>query len=209
MTSGTTIDLSKYDYEILIDKSGSMEKADCPGGKSRFEYAQEQAEALARTCEKFDSDGITVVPFNGHFKVYENTTADRVEQVFMENKPQGSTATGAVVEDRLFGRAGYFARKAAGSAKPLILVIITDGEATDPELLEKVIVNAANKVESDEELGISFFQVGRDATAHKFLKKLDDDLQSHGAKFDIVNVKTYDELEDVSITEALIAALTE
>lgn len=54
MTIGVELDLSKYDIELLLDKSGSMSTTDCPGGKSRWEYAKEQTEGLAREAAKWD-----------------------------------------------------------------------------------------------------------------------------------------------------------
>jgi len=39
------------------------------------------------------------------------------------------------------------------------------------------------------------------------LKKLDDDLVAQGAKWDIVDTKTFEEIESIGITQALIAAL--
>lgn len=58
-------------------------------------------------------------------------------------------------------------------------------------------------------MGISFLQVGKDSGAHAFLKRLDDDLVKQGAKHDIVDTKTMEELETIGLTEALIAALND
>ena len=60
------------DYTLIIDKSGSMSTPDQPGGRSRWDAAQESTLALARKCEQFDPDGITVYLFSSRFKRYEN-----------------------------------------------------------------------------------------------------------------------------------------
>lgn len=49
----------------------------------------------------------------------------------------------------------------------------------------KVIVNAAARINSQEDLSVSFIQIGDDRSATKFLKFLDDNLRPQGAKFDI------------------------
>ncbi|MBD2541706.1 hypothetical protein H6G60_23320, partial [Coleofasciculus sp. FACHB-SPT36] len=46
-----------------------------------------------------------------------------------------------------------------------------------------------------------------DAQATKFLKVLDDELQSAGAKFDICDTVTMDDMEDMTLTEVLINAI--
>ena len=56
----TNEDLKKYDFVVLVDKSGSMSETDCPNRKSRWDYAQENVLSIARECMKYDSDGITV-----------------------------------------------------------------------------------------------------------------------------------------------------
>ena len=56
------------DYTLLIDKSQSMSTQDQPGGKSRWEVAQESTYALAKQCEEYDPDGITVYLFSSRFR---------------------------------------------------------------------------------------------------------------------------------------------
>jgi hypothetical protein len=64
-------------------------------------------------------------------------------------------------------------------------------------------------MERDEELGISIIQVGSDAQASKFLKALDDQLQGVGAKFDICDTVTLDDMEDMSLADILTNAITD
>ncbi|MBA4446915.1 hypothetical protein FHL01_17535, partial [Cylindrospermopsis raciborskii CS-506_C] len=71
------------------------------------------------------------------------------------------------------------------------------------------VIKASRKMDKDEELAISLIQVGRDPQATKFLKTLDDQLQSVGPKFDICDTVTLDELEEMSLTEVLMNAITD
>ncbi|BBH53975.1 hypothetical protein JCM31447_24280 [Fluviispira sanaruensis] len=59
-------------------------------------------------------------------------------------------------------------------------------------------------MESNNEFGISFIQIGDDKYARDFLKKLDDDMVSIGAKFDICDTKTCDEIENMSLDQVLL-----
>lgn len=196
------------DYTLIIDKSGSMSTPDQPGGRSRWQDAQESTLALARKCEQLDPDGITVYLFSGRFKRYDDVTAAKVEQIFMENDPMGTTNLAAVLQD---ATESYFKRKAAGQTKSggETILVITDGEPDDRKAVMEVIVTASRRMERDEELGISLIQVGRDAQASKFLKALDDQLESVGAKFDICDTVTIDEMEELTIVEVLLRAIND
>lgn len=200
--------MSDRDYTLIIDKSGSMSTPDQVGGRTRWEIAQESTIALARKCEQFDPDGITVYVFSGKFKRYDDVTTAKVSQIFQENDPAGTTNLAAVLQDALNN---YFQRKAAGNTKPNgeTILVITDGEPDDRKAVFEVIIQATRQMEKDEELAISMIQVGSDAQATKFLKALDDQLQSVGAKFDICDTITLDDLEDMSLTDVLMNAITD
>ncbi|MEH2236029.1 vWA domain-containing protein [Nostoc sp.] len=200
--------MSDRDYTLIIDKSGSMSTPDQVGGRSRWEIAQESTLALARKAEQFDPDGITVYVFSGRFKRYDDVTSAKVAQIFLENDPSGTTNLAGVLQDALNN---YFQRKAAGKSKPNgeTILVITDGEPDDRKAVFEVIIHATRQMERDEELGISIIQVGLDAQATKFLKALDDQLQSVGAKFDICDTVTLDDLEEMSLVDVLTNAITD
>ncbi|HCQ22051.1 MAG: vWA domain-containing protein [Aphanizomenon sp.] len=200
--------MSDRDYTLIIDKSGSMSTPDQAGGRTRWQIAQESTIALARKCEEFDPDGITVYVFSGKFKRYDDVTTAKVAQIFQENDPAGTTNLGSVLQDALNN---YFQRKAAGQTKPNgeTILVITDGEPDDRKAVFEIIISATRQMEKDEELGISMIQVGSDPQATKFLKALDDQLQSVGAKFDICDTITLDDLEDMSLADVLMNAITD
>ncbi|MDZ8188692.1 MAG: VWA domain-containing protein [Nostoc sp. ChiSLP02] len=200
--------MSDRDYTLIIDKSGSMSTPDQVGGRSRWEIAQESTLALARKAEQFDPDGITVYVFSGRFKRYDDVTSAKVAQIFLENDPAGTTNLAGVLQDALNN---YFQRKAAGRTKPNgeTILVITDGEPDDRKAVFETIIHATRQMERDEELAISIIQVGSDAQATKFLKALDDQLQSVGAKFDICDTVTLDDLEEMSLVDVLTNAITD
>jgi hypothetical protein len=106
--------LDKRDYTLIIDKSGSMSNVDTGTTKSRWEIIKESTLALARKCDQLDDDGITVYLFSGKFKRYDQVSAVKVEQIFQENEPMGSTNLTAVLQDAINQ---YFQRKRSGKAK--------------------------------------------------------------------------------------------
>lgn len=87
-----------------------------------------------------------------------------------------------------------------------------------------VIVAATHRMDRDEELGVSFLQIGRDQGASAFLKRLDDDLVGprktgllqrifgggkRTARFDICDTLTFADMEDRSLTDVLLSALND
>ncbi|MCP2731237.1 vWA domain-containing protein [Limnofasciculus baicalensis] len=198
--------LEQRDYTLIIDKSGSMSIRDQLSGKSRWNVMQESTFALASKCEELDPDGITLYLFSGRFKRYDNVTSDKVVQIFQENEPSGRTDLAMVLQDALDN---YFQRKDKGETKENgeTILVVTDGEPDDRKAVMKVIIEASRKMDIDEELAISFIQIGSDSQATKFLKILDDELQGAGAKFDIVDTVTIEDMEDMSLTDVLINAV--
>ncbi len=199
--------LGNRDYTLILDKSGSMSTRDQPGGKSRWQAAQESTIALANKCEEFDPDGITVYTFSSKFRRYDNVTSAKVEQIFRENEPVGGTNLTAVLQDAINN---YFQRRNQGRTKRgETILVVTDGEPDDRKSVFEVIIQATKQLQSDEELAISFIQVGNDPQARQFLKALDEQLMSVGAKFDIVDTVSIADMEDMTLSEVLLNAITD
>lgn len=201
--------LNNRDYTLIIDKSGSMNETDCPNGRSRWQYMQESALAIAAQVAKLDPDGMTVIPFSGNFKTYENVGAEKVKDIFTEQSPMGSTILAPVLKSAFDS---YLKRKAKGETKANgeMLLVVTDGQPEDETQVAQEIINFTKKLENgDGEYGITFVQIGKDQGATNFLRRLDDGLEKQGAKFDIVDTKTIDEVEQLGLTETLMAALND
>lgn len=202
--------LENRDYYLIVDKSGSMSDTDTRNGKSRWLYARENTEALAREITKFDPDGINVYTFSSQFKEYKNVTAEKVKDIWQEQNPGGSTVLAPVLQ-HCFN--DYLQNKKNNSAKAngAMVIVVTDGQPEDESEVMKSIVNFGNRLENaDSEFGISFLQVGKDSGASAFLKRLDDELVTkYGAKHDIVDAKSMDEVDEIGFIGALIAGLND
>lgn len=195
MTSETQ--LSEYDFIVCVDVSGSMGENDMPGGKTRWEYMQETALSFVRDVEKFDSDGIDIITFGGsNIECHQGVTSQKVKDVFASRSPRGSTPLAQALT-------AAFAAAGKSSKKDFILVF-TDGVPDDGAAAAEVIKKQANSQETDDACTVLFVQVGRDAGATAYLRKLDDQLT--GAKFDIVDAKTMEEAEKFATTADLIIA---
>jgi Mg-chelatase subunit ChlD len=171
---------TEYDFIIALDASGSMGNPSTRfSGKTRWQEGQELIIGLAGVLAGFDADGIDVITFGQSVQVFESTTADKVSEVLSTVSPYGGTPTDKAL-------AAIVAKQKA-SGKNTVAIIFTDGEPNDKAAVEKVIVDAANSIEKDEALTFLFVQIGNAPDATAFLQHLDDELQSKGAAFDIVD----------------------
>lgn len=178
---------SQRDYCLMIDESMSMNTPDCPGATKRWDYLKEVVTFIAMKCDEYDSDeGLDIVFFGGQPRLLENITMDALADVFPE-KPKAISTKLGIALDQEFKR--YFS---GSQSKPMTYVVLTDGEASDRKVVEMALRNAAKASGSGEQLAVAFWQIGHDAGAAKFLKKLDDDL----GELDIVDTQSMDTVVD-------------
>jgi uncharacterized protein YegL len=205
----TGFNLNNVEVVIAIDTSGTMKEQDVRPNSplTRLEAVHESASALAAELEKYDDDGITVVRFAGKVRIYDGVTHAKVDQVFAEFRPMGSTATDEALRqiiDKFMDK-----RQQKGDVKPCCIIVFTDGEPDNPIGVAQVIVDATKKIKSRDELGILFIQVGNDPGATAYLEKLNNHLTDAGAAFDIVAVTQLDKLEDLAPAEIIEMAFTD
>ena len=70
-----------------------------------------------------------------------------------------------------------------------------------------MIRDAANRIQRDEDLSVSFIQIGHDRSATKFLKHLDDDLR--GCRFDIVDAETAEHMQGMSFADFITKSIVD
>jgi hypothetical protein len=208
------------DFTVILDRSTSMDEPVRAGdSRTRWGACQEATVGVARECNKYDPDGITVYTFSGNNHRFDNTTEDKVKEIFAKLKPNGSTNLAGVLEDAFFGPSGYVTRKRKGQAKRNgeLFVVVTDGEPDNKAAVADVIIRASHQLDRADEVNITFVQVGDSQKATEFLSNLDDQLEApegqqgntRYAKYDIVDTLTIDQLGDKDLTDVLIAAVTE
>lgn len=198
--NGNNLELNKGDNFIFgIDVSGSMAAADCPNGMSRIEYLKEKVILFANEASKYDEDGIDVITFGHQITPFQGLTAAKASEVVGKLKAnEMSTDTAGLI------RKAYELHK-AGGYEQTVLFVATDGNPADRKAVQDVIIDITNQVTDEREFNISFLTVGNiDAGLQEFLTSLDDDLK--GAKYDIVDVKT---LEEVDFISAFAGALND
>lgn len=186
------------DYCLMVDESLSMNTPDCPGATSRWKYVKEVVGLIATKCNEYDPDtGFDLIFFGENPRLYEDISPAQLSETFPEKPSAFSTQLGAAL-DVVFKR--YFA---GPKTRPITYVIMTDGEASDPRIVETALRNAAKASGSGEDLAVAFWQIGYDSGAAKFLKQLDDEL----GEIDIVDTQDMETVvEHLGNLELLLAA---
>ncbi|TGO39407.1 hypothetical protein BHYA_0054g00020 [Botrytis hyacinthi] len=198
--------LSTFDTVLLIDDSTSMGWYTHPTAWEQVFFA---LQTIAPIITSYDADGIDVYFMNHKSKhkgnesegvagtgYYNIQNAASVEEVWsIVDKPQGITPTGKRIRDIL---SPYMKRakkelKAGREVKPLNLIVITDGAASDDP--ESEIVKVARELDDLDapltQVGIQFFQVGKVAEAKQALEDLDDALEHRYKIRDMVDTVTW------------------
>ena len=186
-----------------------MSETDMPGRKSRWESAKESTLAITRRICQLDPDGITVFVFSGSHQRYDHVRDDStVKRIFQENEPFGGTNLYPVLREAM---GDYLGRKARGqtAANGATILVITDGKPNNQMAVRDKIIQATQYLTHPHELAISFIQFGHDRGAREFLKFLDDNLVSAGARYDIVDTLTMTEIEqsNKTLSEILMSAI--
>lgn len=205
LTTSELAVLSKYDVVIVLDKSGSMDERDCPGGMSRWDWCRDQMMSLTAQIGLVFKNGITVALYSSDFEIFKNVNLDYVTRIFGENGPSGGTYTGKVM-DAVFD--DYFARKASNpSTRKLLVQVVTDGDPSDKGALIAAISRASQMINSQGEITVNFLQIGHEEAGARTLAKLDSDMASEGARFDIVRVEPFAVVEHEGLPRALADAI--
>ncbi|KAG6374071.1 hypothetical protein JVT61DRAFT_4712 [Boletus reticuloceps] len=95
--------------------------------------------------------------------------------------------------------------------EPITVVVITDGLPTDQEDLERVIVDAAHRLDrhhvKQDMFGIQFVQIGTDPAASELLHVLDNHLETRYKIRDLVDSTPYDPAHGAFDTEYMLKIL--
>jgi uncharacterized protein YegL len=176
--------LKSFDTIFLIDDSGSM------AGRSWKETGK-ALETITPICTQRDADGVDIYFLNHpDSSIYKNvTSAGTIIEIFQSVRPSGATPTGQRLNKILKPYLQRYEKKPE-STKPINIIVITDGEPSDD--VESPIIQAAKKLDKLDapawQVGIQFFQVGRELGAREHLKQLDDGLRDLAGDDDLRDI---------------------
>jgi Mg-chelatase subunit ChlD len=186
-------------YIVILDRSASMRSSLMAQGKMSTRWAEAEAalEVIAPAVCNADPDGVTVYFFSdSHTKFSGCRSADDIKNIFQKFVPAGGTELHPVLLEAIKEHQETFAKE----NRPTRVLIIHDGEPSQPDTVKQILMDTANFVSSKDELFFSFVQCGEDNGATKFLDHLDNELD---CKFDIVDTMRYQVLAQKGFSETI------
>jgi len=177
-------------YFLILDKSISMLGP-------RWEELRTVITFLAPcVCQADPKNGITLFLFSDakdKHPVYEGIKdSTAVIEIFNKEHPRGNTDLAGVLKQA-------FARHFSENNEATTILVVTDGQPDNAELVRQEIIGVTEKVKSKDELSISFIQIGDDKKASLFLEELNSNLK--GAKYDIVDALSANEMKGLGFEE--------
>jgi Mg-chelatase subunit ChlD len=196
--------INKYDVVIFIDASGSMND-EIAGEKviTKWSWCEQFVSPFAKGArQKLGNRGLTLVSFNGSHSIARSQTPEQVANFFRTTQADGATNLGSPLYEVLQGHLRDPKRR------PLLVVILTDGMPNCGPKVEGVIADATQALESEQDVRIAFLEVGDNGLSSAYLKYLDGYLQNDGAKFDVVDTLTFEQLKKSSFLDVLFKLIT-
>ncbi|KAI8590354.1 hypothetical protein BDZ88DRAFT_415012 [Geranomyces variabilis] len=170
--------LALYDIVIYADDSGSM--AAMENGE-RIDDLNLIVSKVAEIASLFDHDGISVRFMNSDAQGNNITTEAQASQLVRNVKYMGTTPLGTKLDAKVLQPMVLAPARAGSLPKPVLVIVITDGEPVG-ETRSHVnnVITAAKQALGSTRYGPSavafqFAQVGKDTGAQKFLAELDHD----------------------------------
>lgn len=183
--------LARFDTVFLIDDSGSMSGAN-------WRQTSAALEAIVPICTAHDSDGVDIYFLNNPIVHTNIRSSAEVLSIFSNIRPAGATPTGKRLGELFALYLKSYRRNQ--NIKPMNIIVITDGEPTDPQKLEKVIVNTAKELDNleaqERQIGVQFFQVGSDEAATESLEELDNSLVEEWGVRDMVDTVSWKKMNE-------------
>ncbi|KAI8928569.1 hypothetical protein BC831DRAFT_497409 [Entophlyctis helioformis] len=170
--------LALYDIVFFVDDSGSMAFEEGGERITDLEFI------LSRTAEiatQFDDDGISVVFMNNNLRGDNIRTGTQVADLIKKVNFTGMTPLGTEFNNRVLQRNVIPAAMSGNLGKPVLAIIITDGEPTkEPrDALGRSIAAAMDALSRTRygsgALAVQIGQVGTDQKAQQFLASMDQD----------------------------------
>jgi Mg-chelatase subunit ChlD len=191
-----------YNIEFVIDISGSMASNDGTDGLSKFDWCKEQVASLADRLAPY-ARTVDVTVFNNRYQTAESCNRDAISAIYSGIRPGGGTALATPLLDRC---EKALAKRQAGG-RPTLIAVITDGLPHDRQAVYQNLIAFTQKLNRPDDVVVTILQIGENFNGQEFCIDLDDNLISQGAKYDIIDTRTFGELRAETMPTALVHAL--
>lgn len=218
--------LTTRDLIVFVDKSYSMNTRDCPpianaiqvrdrspgflakrSGISRWQWVATSTMDLAKQVSPYDPDGFKLIIFNDWKTEYNNVKPTDIPRIFQSTQVGGSENIVLFLAEQL----NFYIKlkRSTSNTKPLAIAVLTDGLPDDRKNFPNLLVNITNQMSEKQDIKIVFIQIGQSQEGGAFLEFLDNQLTGLGAKYDIIDHKSFNQVSISGVGRAIVDAINE
>lgn len=182
--------LSKYDIELVIDHSGSMFNPLETTGKDRWQWIEEQVPKFCNEVQIKAGNRFGLCLFNTTHQTYNNLSATDVTKILTTSLAAALTSV-------------FKQRHKNTVTKPLLLIILTDGQTLSTQENADVILNNQSNLAGKDEFKIVCIQAGRSNDGAKFVEDLRNSCAQRGLE-NCVNSLLFEDVSRAGIVPFLM-----
>lgn len=168
--------LSLYDVIIFADDSGSMIFYE---NGERIEDLKFILKEVSKIATLFDDDGILIRFLNSNQEFNSIKSEQEAIDAITNINFSGTTPLGINLTKKILEPIVYNLARSNSLVKPILIIIITDGEPDNKNDVRNAIYNSKKIMESTKygsnSVAFEFAQVGKDKKAQEYLATLDKD----------------------------------
>jgi len=197
--------LAEIKTVIVVDDSMSMQEGNL------WEQAREALAGIVDIANQYGSKGADIHFMHSDDYAPNMQVKSEVIGLFNRVLPEGDdTPTGAKL-GQVIDHYLPLVEHERSTHEPITILVITDGLPTDQADLERVIVDAAHRLDrhhvKQDMFGIQFVQIGTDPAAAELLHSLDNHLVNRYKIRDMVDSTPYDPAQGAFDTEYMLKIL--
>lgn len=204
--------LGKCDVFVLLDRSLSMDEknAGVPGDLSKWTWCKHQMDNIYLATDRVLPEGFHLVFFNNTYQIREGITLWDMKEMFQRTKPEGLKKNIGRPLEVVFNDYFKWRRDLASKpAKPLLVIVISDGKENIGPPLQQVLIDATKRMNRPGEVAVCFMQVGDSLHGEELFDDVDRNLTAKGGAYDIVRYKSFTELRNRGLLWEMINTVKE
>ncbi|MCA0315607.1 MAG: VWA domain-containing protein [Candidatus Melainabacteria bacterium] len=165
--------LRNYRISFIVDRSGSMSRPLGETGKTVWYWVKERFSAFAEQVEGVNHQPFDLVLFADNYDVMLAQTAAQVRSALSEAVTTGDT-------NLRLPLAAYLKQVGVSSARPLLLIIVTDGKSVSASNDELTAILTTACREGKPGMKVLFLQTGYSEEGQRFALGLSSALKAGG-----------------------------
>jgi len=165
--------LKNYKVALLIDRSGSMSKLLNDSDKTVWQWVKQSFGTFCTEAQRQAGSNFDLDLFNSTNTLHKDLNATKVQAILADTVTTDDTQLAPALRD-------VFDYELSHLQKPLLMLIITDGQSISSDEIDSVLLDNISKFDKGRKLRIVFIQTGFSTQGARFISALSDKCKQHG-----------------------------